>query len=193
MTSPQTLSDADRRLLAGWAADCATRVLPLLDADASSLALVRDAVARAHAYGRGGSTAAAEIRQRMVAVTAAGAATTPAGAAAARAAGQASAVAHLAAHALGAAAYAAKAVSLAHPDRPEAVDDELRWQVAHLTQEQAAALRRLPLLESVPSGPLGPGLLSRGVLGRAIREIQARIGDDVDGGRPAPAPAGHHP
>jgi len=30
--SPQTLSEADRRLVAGWAADCAERVPGLFDA-----------------------------------------------------------------------------------------------------------------------------------------------------------------
>ena len=34
MASPQALSEADRRLLALWAADCAERVLPLFEADA---------------------------------------------------------------------------------------------------------------------------------------------------------------
>ena len=44
------------------------------------------------------------------------------------AAGQAVSTAHMAAHALGAAAYAAKAVRLATPDDPAVVTDELRWQ-----------------------------------------------------------------
>ncbi len=34
MPSPQTLSEADRRLVALWAADCAERVLPLFEAEA---------------------------------------------------------------------------------------------------------------------------------------------------------------
>ncbi|WP_342769113.1 putative immunity protein [Flexivirga caeni] len=34
MSSPQTLSEADRRLVAGWAADCAERVLGLFEAEA---------------------------------------------------------------------------------------------------------------------------------------------------------------
>jgi len=32
--SPQTLSEADRRLVAAWAADCAERVLGLFEAEA---------------------------------------------------------------------------------------------------------------------------------------------------------------
>lgn len=176
MTSPQTLSDADRRIIARWAAACADRVLPLVDAEATAVEAVHDAVARTRAYARGESTAAEEIAQRMIAVKAAGKATTPAGAAAARSAAQASGVAHLAAHALGAAAYAVKAVSLAHPDRSEAVDAEVHWQLEHLTDDERAVLRRLPALGGNSSGPLGPGLLSRGILGEAIRRIQAEVG-----------------
>lgn len=175
MTSPQTLSEAERRLLARWAAACARHVLPLFEAEGASDQLIRDAVARAEGFARGERTAAEEIRARMVAVTAASAATTPAGAAAARAAAQASAVAHMGAHALGAAAYAVKAVAIANPDRPAAVDEELAWQVAQLTADERRALGRLPALGTDSSGPLGQGLLSRGILGQTIRSLQASI------------------
>ena len=80
--------------------------------------------------------------------------------AAARSAAQASGIAHMGAHALGAAAYAAKAAGLAAPDRPGAIDDEVRWQLARLTAEARAALRRLPPLGDDSAGPLGPGLLA---------------------------------
>ncbi|WP_353618986.1 putative immunity protein [Microbacterium candidum] len=135
---------------------------------------MQDALARTRAYGRGESTASEEIAKRLRAVKAATAAATPAGAAAARSAAQASAVAHMGAHALGAAAYAVKAVSLAHPDE-DAVGAEIRWQTDQLTDAQRAALRRLPLLGTDRSGPLGTGLLSKGILGSTIRDIQARI------------------
>ncbi|WP_182359845.1 putative immunity protein [Tomitella gaofuii] len=176
MASIQTLSDSDRRVLARWALSCAERALPQFDADAAAHAEICDAVDRTRAYSAGESSAGEEIKKRLVAVKAAKAATTPAGAAAARAVGQAAAVAHMGAHALGAAAYAAKAVSLAHPDRPEAVQEEVRWQVANLTDREREALRRLPSLGADSSGPLGEGLLSRGVLGSVIRQIQADIG-----------------
>ncbi|WP_342664882.1 putative quinol monooxygenase [Microbacterium indicum] len=179
--SIQTLTDDDRRTLARWALACAERVLPMFDGDEAARAEIRDAVARTRAYGAGESSAAAEIRKRLVGVKAAQAATTPAGAAAARAAGQAAAVAHMGAHALGAAAYAARAVSLADPGRPEAVDDEIRWQLADLRGAEREALRRLPALGADPSGPLGDGLLARGILGSTIRRIQREIG----AGRPA--------
>jgi len=85
MPSIQTLSDAQRRLLARWAADCAERVLPLFDAD------------------------------------------------------------------------------------------EIDWQTRHLGECERSALQQLPPLGADSSGPLGPGLLSRGILGSTIREIQAQI------------------
>ncbi len=176
MTSTQTLSDTERRALARWAAACSARVRPLYAADAEHEEQIRDALARALAYGHGESTAAAEIRNRMVAVKAASAATTPAGAAAARAVAQAAAVAHLGAHALGAAAYAVKAVSLAEPADRQTVSGEISWQVEALDDEQRTALRRLPALGAEPTGPLGPGLLSRGILGEVIRRIQAEVG-----------------
>ncbi|GII99668.1 hypothetical protein Slu03_20460 [Sediminihabitans luteus] len=162
-------------MLARWALSCAERVLPQFDADAAAHAEIRDAVNRTRAYSAGQSSAGEEIKKRLVAVKAAKAATTPAGAAAARAVGQAAAVAHMGAHALGASAYAAKAVSLAHPGRPEAVHDEVRWQIAELTDREREALHRLPPLGTDESGPLGEGLLSRGVLGSVIRQIQAAI------------------
>ncbi|MEH0108208.1 putative immunity protein [Tersicoccus sp. MR15.9] len=176
MASIQTLGDPERRTIARWAAACAERVLPLVDAEPVALEQVHDAVARARAYSAGESTAAAEIARRMIAVKAASSATTPAGAAAARSAAQASGVAHLAAHALGAAAYAVKAVCLANPDRPEAEHEELRWQLAQLTDGERAVLRQLPPVGVDTSGPLGPGLLSRGILGSVIRRIQAEVG-----------------
>src|SRR4051794_1465487 len=103
-------------MVARWALACAERVLPLFEADAPARDEISDVVRRTRAYSAGASTAADEISKRFGGVKAAKAATTPAGAAAARAVGQASAVAHMGAHALGAAAYATKAVSLANAD-----------------------------------------------------------------------------
>ncbi len=175
MVSIQTLSDSDRRAIARWALACAERVLPLFDADESAKADILDAVARTRAYSAGESSAADEIAKRFIAGKSAKAATTPAGAAAARAVAQASAVAHMGAHALGAAAYAVKAVSLANPDRPELVREEIRWQLAQLSEHERSGLRSLPPLGADSSGPLGPGLLAQGILGETIREIQAQV------------------
>lgn len=126
MNSPQTLSEADRRIVAAWAADCAARVLAVFEAEAPADSRPRDAIARTRAYSRGELDTAAEIRRRFVADRAARDVRAPAAVAAARAAAQASAVAHMGAHALGAAAYAAKAAGLAAPHRPEALSDEMR-------------------------------------------------------------------
>jgi hypothetical protein len=77
------------------------------------------------------------------------------------------------AHALGAAAYAAKAVGLAAPDRPEAVSEEIHWQLSSMSVEVRTALRQLPPVGESRAGPLGPGLLASGLLGRIIRDLQA--------------------
>lgn len=178
MASPQTLSEADRRCVAAWAADCAERVLPLFEAEAADDGRPRDGITRARAFSRGELDAASEIRRRFEAGRAASAVTSPAAKAAAWAAGQASGVAHVGAHALGAAAYAAKAVSLAAPadDRAGALEREVAAQVALLTPQVRTALRQLPALGEDSAGPLGPGLLSSGVLADVIRALQAEVG-----------------
>jgi hypothetical protein len=79
------------------------------------------------------------------------------------------------AHALGAAAYAARAVGLAAADRPEAVDDEIHWQLSGVSAEARAALRQLPPVGENRSGPLGPGLLASGLMGTIIRGLQAGL------------------
>lgn len=175
MVSAQALTEADRRSVARWAADCAERVLPLFEAEAPEDDRARDGIARARAFSRGELDTAGEIRRRFAAGRAARSATSPAAKAAAWSAGQASGVAHMGAHALGAAAYAVKAAELAAP--PHGGDDEIRWQVEHMSPEVRSALRRLPLLGEDSSGPLGSGLLASGALGAAIRALQAAIAE----------------
>ena len=175
MVSPQALSEDERRLVAAWAADCAARVLPLFESEVPQDRRARDGIERAHAFSRGDLDAAGEIRRRFEAGRAAQLAQSPAAVAAARAAGQASGVAHMGAHALGAAAYAVKAVSLAAPDRQDARDEEVEWQLRHMTDQVRAALLRLPLLGEDSAGPLGPGLLASGILAVTIREIQSDL------------------
>lgn len=181
MPSPQSLGEADRRQVASWAADCAERVLDVFEAEAPDDDRPRDAIARARAFGRGELDAAGEIRRRFVAGRAAHAVTSPAAVAAARAAAQAAGVAHMGAHALGAAAYAVKAAGLAAPDRPDAAAAEITWQVEHLSDATRQALRRLPPLGEDSAGPLGSGLLATGVLGSAIRQLQAAISGASNG------------
>jgi hypothetical protein len=118
-----TLTDADHRLLALWAADCAEHVLPIFEQARPDDYRPRHAIQMARAWTRG------EV-QMMESRAAAGHANEAArdlkGAPrfAAYAAAQAAAVAHVAAHDLGAAAYAIRAA--AHARR------ECLWQRAQL-------------------------------------------------------------
>jgi hypothetical protein len=174
--SPQTLSEADRRIVAVWAADCAERVLGLFEAEAPGDPRPREAIARLRAFARG-ELGVTEARRRFVAHAAAREVSAPAAVAAARAAGQAASVPHMGAHALGAAAYAAKAAGLAAPDEPEAVAQEIRWQLGQMSAAARVALRQLPPVGENRSGPLGPGLLANGLLGRIIGDLQASLVD----------------
>ena len=176
MGSPQTLSEGKRRIVAAWAADCAERVLELFEAEAPEDSRPRDAIARTRVFARGELGVAEQIRRRFIDGGAARGVKSPAAAAAARAAGQAAAIPHMGAHALGAAAYAAKAAGLAAPDRPKAVSEEIRWQLGHMSAAARAALRQLPPVGENPSGPLGPGLL-----GTVIRDLQASLNDPDHG------------
>ena len=175
MASPQTLTEADRRIVAGWAASCAARVLGLFEEEAPGNRGPRDAITRARAFSRGELDVAEEIRRRFAGGGAAREADAPTAVAAARAAGQAASVPHMGAHALGAAAYAAKAAGLAATDRPSSVDEEIAWQLARMSPEVQAALQQLPPVGENASGPLGPGLLASGVLGTIIRDLQAGL------------------
>ena len=175
MPSPQSLSESDRREVAAWAADCAERVLVLFETEAPADGRPRDAIARTRAFARGELDAAGEIRRRFVAGRAARAVSSPAAVSAARAAAQAAGVAHMGAHALGAAAYAAKAAWLAAPDQPEAIRDEISWQLERMTERTRSVLRRLPPVGEDSAGPIGSGLLASGILGSIIRQIQAAL------------------
>ncbi len=174
----QTLSEADRRIVAAWAADCAERVLGLFEMEAPDDLRPREAIARTRAFARGELPVGEEIRRRFVGGAAAREVRGPSAVAAAKAAGQAAAVAHMGAHALGAAAYAAKAAGLATPGRPEAVQEEIRWQLERMSPPVRAALRGLPSVGDDRSGPLGPGLLASGLLGTVIRDLQSGLDGD---------------
>jgi len=116
-----------------------------------------------------------EIRGRFLGGSAARQAANESAAAAAKAAGQAAAIPHMGAHALGAAAYAALAAGLGAPDPPQAIRDEIEWQLNHMSAATRTALRQLPPVGENGSGPLGPGLLASGRLGAIIRELQSGI------------------
>jgi hypothetical protein len=152
-------------------------VLGLFEAQARRDSRPQEAIARTRAFARGELRVAEEIRRRLENGGAAREVSDPAATAAARAAGQATAIPHMGAHALGAAAYAAKAAGLAAPDRPDAVSEEVRWQLAHMSAAVTAALRQLPSVGENQSGPLGRGLLASGLLGTIIRDLQASLTD----------------
>lgn len=165
----------DRRVLASWAADCAERALRLFELEVPGDGRPRVAIERARAFSRGEVGVAVAIRQRLSAGRAARMAVSPAAVAAARGAGQAEAVAHMGAHALGAAAYAARAVALTSAVYGQAMTSEIEWQLAAMRPEARAALARLPRLREASSGPLGPGLLRSESFAPQIRSLQAAV------------------
>ncbi len=127
-----TLTDADHRLLALWAAACAEHVLGMFESVRPQDPRPRQAIEGARAWVRGELNMMAA---RAAGGHAMGAARDLRGPArhAAYAAGQAGAVAHVAAHDLGAAAYAIKAVRAADGDA--AGRSECRWQRDQLPAE----------------------------------------------------------
>ncbi|MBX3013942.1 MAG: hypothetical protein KF832_20640 [Caldilineaceae bacterium] len=128
-----TLTDANHRLLAAWAAACAEHVLHLFESVQPADPRPRRAIDQIRAWTRG------EIpmtHSRAAGGHAMAAASALRGAAryAAYAAGQAAVVAHVAAHELGAAAYAIKAVQATAPkgERTVAGCRACQWQRAQL-------------------------------------------------------------
>ncbi len=137
-----TLTDADHRLLALWAATCAEHVLHLFEAEQPADPRPRQAIAQARAWARGAITMS---QARAAGGHANAAARDCSGAArhAAYAAAQSALVAHVAAHELGAAAYAIKAARAAAPTHASerAGRSECQWQRDQLP----AAIRDLVL------------------------------------------------
>jgi hypothetical protein len=150
-------------------------VLGLFEAEAPRDSRPRDSIARTRAFARSELGVSGEIHRRFIGGNAAREVSGPSAAAAARAAGQAAAVPHMAAHALGAAAYAAEAAGLAAPDRPEAVREEIEWQLSHMSVAARAALRKLPPVGENRSGPLWARTSRAGLLGAIIRGLQAGL------------------
>ena len=175
--SVQTLDVESRRVVASWAADCAEDVLATYENAVPDDSRVREAIAWTRAFASGDLTVAEAILRRGAdAGAAAREAPTAAAKAAAYAAQHAAAVAHMGAHALGAAGYAAQAKVLAEAsDDTDAVQSAVMRYVDAMDAPIAAALSSLPALSEDRAGPLGPGLLSRGQVGQAIRTIQAHL------------------
>ena len=122
-----TLTDADHRLLALWAATCAEHVLHLFEDDQVWDARPRDAIGAARRWARGEVTMM-DARARGGHAMAAARPLRGAARLAAYSAGQAACVGHVAEHDLGAAAYAIRAVAAASPSDPGAGRAERDWQ-----------------------------------------------------------------
>ena len=137
-----TLTDADHRLLALWAATCAEHVLHCFESVQPADLRPRQAIAQTRAWARGEITMS---QARAAGGHAMAAARMVRGAArhAAYAAGQAAVVAHVAAHELGAAAYAIKAARAATStgEGESAGRLECQWQREQLPE----AIRALVL------------------------------------------------
>ena len=146
------LTDADRRLLATWTADCAAHVLPLFEAKAPADPRPRQAIDGARAYA-GGAKRSAHLRTLVSAAYAAARdGGDPAAAAAARSAGVAAGTAYMhdsvdvdqVKHVLGPAMYAALARELDANNDPTAAAAEIRWAIDHAAPAVRALLRRMP-------------------------------------------------
>jgi hypothetical protein len=122
-----SLTDADHRRLALWAAQCAEHVLHLFEDEQVSDPRPREAIDAARRWARGEMKM---MQARSRGGHAMGAARPLRGPAryAAYSAGQAACVGHVAEHDLGAAAYAIRAVHAANPGHLEAGRVERDWQ-----------------------------------------------------------------
>ena len=136
MADELTLSEAERRTLAPWVADCAERVLATFEVQAPGDARPREAIDGLRAFADGRVSVERMTVLAAAAHSAARETREPRAVAAARAAGHAAAVAHTGSHARGV-IYAAKAST--DPDA------ELDWQVEHASDEVKAILNRLPM------------------------------------------------
>lgn len=151
-----SLSEEERRLLASWVADCAERALPLLEAKAPSDTRPREAIEGARAYARGGKRTARLRSLALAAFSVAREVGDASAAAAARAAGLAASFAFIhervtaeqAKHALGPAAYAARARELAQDAELGAANEEIRWAIEHASPQVLEVMRRVPVRDS---------------------------------------------
>lgn len=130
-----SLEDAQHRLLAAWAADCAEHVLHYFCSQHPDDDRPCFAIEQARAWSRG-EISMTQAREAAYAAHAAARATNGPAREAARAAGHAAATAHMADHELGAAAYAIRAVRAAAPEdsRDEAGRIECLWQRERLPE-----------------------------------------------------------
>jgi hypothetical protein len=147
-----TLTLDDRRLLGGWAANSAERVLALFEAKAPADTRPRLAIEAIHLFAGGGKRTVQLRSAALAALAAAREVGEPSAAAAARSAGYAAATAftkalaapHHAKHALAPAVYAALAQELAAADRARGGDDEIKWAIENASPEIRDIICRWP-------------------------------------------------
>ncbi|MCH5677242.1 putative immunity protein [Streptomyces gilvus] len=169
------LSERELREIAGYAAGCARRVLPLYEQRRPADTRPREAIAAADAFASGGRRTAALRQHAWAAFRAAreAAAAEPAAADAARAASHAAgaaflhplADAHQVKHILGAAAHAVRAEELACADGPFSAGPVLDRAREEAPEAVTAVLGRLP---AAPPGGGRVGELMR-LLDSALR------------------------
>ncbi len=139
-------------VLGRWAADCATRALPVFEAHAPSDSRPRAAVEGIMEFARRGRRTAKLRSCAWAAYAAAREVDPPAAKAAARAAGLAAAIAYLhplatphqTNHVLGPAAYAAWACELEQSGDAAVGDSEIRRAIEQAPPEVGAVLQRMP-------------------------------------------------
>ncbi len=164
------LSERELREIAGYAADCARRVLPLFERDVADDPRPRDAVDAADTFAAGGRRTGALRQSAWAAYRAAREAAAPAAVDAARAASHAAAAAYLhprasahqVKHVLGAAVHAARAEESAFGEDRRAAT--LDWARRHAPRAVVAVLGRLP------AAPPGGGRV-----GELLRDLDAAL------------------
>lgn len=166
------LSENELREIAGYAAECARRALPVFEKDLPADTRPRDAVDAAQAFAGGGKRTGALRQSAWAAYRAAREDASPAAVDAARAASHAAAAAYLhpkasahqVKHILGAAAHAARAEELASGEDQRVTAGTLDWARAHAPTAVTAVLGRLP------AAPPGGGRV-----GEFIRDLDAAL------------------
>jgi hypothetical protein len=169
------LAKHELRAIAGYAAECAHRVLPLFERDAPADSRPRDAIDAALVFSRGGERTAALWTSSLAAFKAAREASSPAAVEAARAASLAAAAAYLhplasahqVKHILGAAAHAARAAEVEAGDDRRVGTESRDWALQHAPSSVAAVLARYP------AAPAGGGRV-----GELLRDLDAALRPD---------------
>ena len=147
-----TLSLESLRVIGGWAADCAERVVSVYETRADADTRPRAAIEGIREFAAGGKRTARLRSLALEAHAAAREAGDGAAAAAARAAGAAAASAythpladvHQTKHIVGSAAYAALARELDQGGDPSIGDAQVRWAIAHAPAEVCEVLLQMP-------------------------------------------------